>query len=81
MEAFVHTFREAGGEARALGWLGIKKRESETVKKYGQRVTVLINKVVVGIAPVVAIQWYVGGLPDDVAFQILRIKPNTLRRP
>lgn len=79
-EAFKHTFREAGGEARALGRLGkIKKRESESIRKYGQRVKALMNKVAVGIAPVVAIQWYVGGLPDDMAFQIRRIKPETLR--
>lgn len=79
-EAFKHTFREAGGEARALSRLGkIKKRESESIRKYGQRMKALMNKVAVGIAPVVAIQWYIGGLPDDMAFQIRRTKPETLR--
>lgn len=79
-EALVHTFREAGGEARAVGRLGkITKRDSESVRKYGQRVKALMNKVAVGISPIVSIQWYVGGLPDEMAFQIRRSKPGTLR--
>lgn len=79
-EAFVHTFREAGGEARAVGQLGkIRKKDAESIRKYGQRVKALMNKVAVGIAPSVAIQWYVGGLPDEMAFQIRRSKPETLR--
>ena len=40
---FLRTFREAGGEARALGRLNKMTMEtSELVKRYGQRVKALI---------------------------------------
>jgi hypothetical protein len=70
--AFVHTFQEAGGEARPLSRLStIKKKKSESVRRYGQRVKALINKVTTDIAPIVTIQWYVAGFPNDMACQIM----------
>ena len=42
--AFVRTFREAGGEARALGRLStMTMKKTESIRKYGQRVKGLIQ--------------------------------------
>ena len=49
---FLRTFREAGGEARALGQLSkMTMKKSEFVTKYGQRVKALIQKLTTDIAP------------------------------
>ena len=43
---FLRAFREAGGEARALGWLSrITMKPAKSVRKYSQRVKALIKKI------------------------------------
>ena len=55
--AFVRTFREAGGEARALGRLStMTMKKTESVRKYGQRVKGLIQKLTTEIAPSVQVE-------------------------
>ena len=49
---FLRTFREVGGEARALGRLSkMTMGTSESVRRYGQRVKALIQKLTTDIAP------------------------------
>lgn len=77
---FLRTFREAGGEARALGRLSkISMRPHESVRRYGQRVKSLIQKLTTDIAPSVQVEWYVAGLPEEMGFQIRQTRPRTLR--
>jgi hypothetical protein len=48
---FLKTFREAGGEARALGRLSrMTMKPAESVRKYSQRVKALIQKLTTEIA-------------------------------
>ena len=68
---FLRTFWEAGGEARALGQLSkMTMKKSESVRKYGQRVKALIQKLTTDIAPSVQVEWYVAGFPEWMGFQI-----------
>ena len=68
---FLQTFREAGGEARALGRLSkMTMGTSESVRRYGQRVKALIQKLTTDIAPSVQVEWYVAGFPEEMGFQI-----------
>ena len=54
---FLKTFREAGGQARALGRLSqMTKKPSESVRKYGQRVKALIQKLTNDIAQSVQVE-------------------------
>ena len=77
---FLRTFRESGGEARALGRLSqISMKSGESVRKYGQRVKSLIQKVTSEIAANVQIEWYLRGLPNDMGFTIRQTRPITLR--
>jgi hypothetical protein len=77
---FVKTFREAGGEARALGRLSrMTMKSSESVRRYGQRVKALIQKLTTEIAPSVQVEWYVAGFPEEMGFQIRQSRPGTLR--
>ena len=77
---FLKTFREAGGEARALGRLSrMTKKPSESVRKYGQRVKALIQKLTNEIAQSVQVEWYVAGFPEKMGFQIRQSRPETLR--
>ena len=77
---FLKTFREAGGEARALGRLSrMTKKPSESVRKYGQRVKALIQKLTNDIAQSVQVEWYVAGFPEKMGFQIRQSRPETLR--
>ena len=77
--AFLYTFREAGGEATALGKLStIRKKPHESVRRYGQKVKALIQRLTFGTAPKMEIEWYVSGLPDDMEFQIRQSRPLTL---
>jgi hypothetical protein len=49
---FLQAFWEVGGEARTLGRLSkMTMRTSESVRKYGQRVKALIQKLTMEIAP------------------------------
>jgi hypothetical protein len=66
---FLQAFREVGGEARALGWLSkMTMRTSESVRKYGQRVKALIQKLTMEIAPSVQVEWYVPEIPEAMGF-------------
>jgi hypothetical protein len=77
---FLQAFREVGGEARALGWLSkMTMRTSESVRKYGQRVKALIQKLTMEIAPSVQVEWYVAGFPEAMGFQIRQTRPANLR--
>jgi hypothetical protein len=77
---FLRTFREAGGEARALGRLSkMSMKPNESVRKYGQRVRSLIQKLTTDIAPAIQVEWYVSGFPEDMGFQIRQSRPSTLR--
>jgi hypothetical protein len=69
--AFLQAFREVGGEARVLGRLSkMTMRTSESVRKYGQWVKALIQKLTMEIAPSVQVEWYVVGFPEAMGFQI-----------
>ena len=77
---FRRTFREAGGEARALGKLSrMTMRSSESVRKYSQRVKALIQKLTTAIAPSVQVEWFVAGFPEEMGFQIRQTRPATLQ--
>ena len=68
---FLRTFREVGGEARALGYLSwIIMKSSESVRKYGQRVNALIQKLTTDAAPALQVEWYVVGFPEKMGSQI-----------
>ena len=76
---FLRTFREAGGEARALGQLSkMTMKKSEFVRKYGQRVKALIQKLTTDIAPSVQVEWYVAGFPERMGFQIRQTRLGNL---
>ena len=76
---FLRTFREAGGEARALGRLSkMTMGKSEFVRRYGQRVKALIQKLTTEISPTVQVEWYVAGFPEKMGFQIRQARPTTL---
>jgi hypothetical protein len=78
---FLQAFREVGGEARALGRLSkMTMRTSESVRKYGQRVKALIQKLTMEIAPSVQVEWYVAGFPEAMGFQIRQTRPANLRK-
>ena len=78
---FLRTFREAGGEARALGRLSkMTMGTSESVRRYGQRVKALIQKLTTDIAPSVQVEWYVAGFPEEMGFQIRQTRPATLQQ-
>ena len=76
---FLRTFREAKGEARALGRLNkMTMGKSESVRRYGQRVKALIQKLTTEISPTVQVEWYVAGFPEKIGFQIRQARPTTL---
>ena len=76
---FLRTFRKAGGEARALGRLSkITIGKSESVRRYGQMVKALIQKLTTEISPTVQVEWYVAGFPEKMGFQIRQARPTTL---
>jgi hypothetical protein len=54
-------------------------RTSESVRKYGQRVKALIQKLTMEIAPSVQVEWYVAGFPEAMDFQIRQTRPANLR--
>jgi hypothetical protein len=54
-------------------------RTSESVRKYGQRVKALIQKLTIKIAPSVQVEWYVVGFPEAMDFQIRQTRPANLR--
>jgi hypothetical protein len=77
---FLQAFREVGGEARALGRLSkMTMRTSKSVRKYGQRIKALIQKLTMEIAPSVQVEWYVAGFPEAMGFQIRQTRPANLR--
>jgi hypothetical protein len=77
---FLQAFQEVGGEARALGWLSkMTMRTSESVRKYGQRVKALIQKLTMEIVPSVQVELYVAGFPEAMGFQIRQTQPANLR--
>ena len=76
---FLKTFREAGGEARALGRLSkMTMGKSESVRRYGQRMKALIQKLTTEISSTVQVEWYVAGFPEKMGFQIRQAQPTTL---
>ena len=76
---FLRTFREAGGETRALGRLSkMTMGKSESIRRYGQRVKALIQKLTTEISPTVQVEWYVAGFPEKMGFQIRQARPTTL---
>ena len=78
---FLRTFREAGREARALGQLSkMTMKKSESVRKYGQRMKVLIQKLTTDIAPSIQVEWYVAGFPERMGFQIRQTRPGNLQQ-
>ena len=78
---FLRTFWEAGREARALGQLStMTMKKSESVRKYGQRVKALIQKLTTDIAPSVQVEWYVAGFPERMGFQIRHTRPGNLQQ-
>ena len=78
---FLRTFREAGGEARALGRLSkMTIGTFKSVRRYGQRVKALIQKLTTDIAPSVQVEWYVAGFSEEMGFQIQQTRPATLQQ-
>ena len=53
---------------------------SESVRRYGQRVKALIQKLTTDIAPSVQVEWYVAGFPEEMGFQIRQTWPATLQQ-
>ena len=53
--------------------------KSESVRRYGQRVKALIQKLTTEISPTVQIEWYVAGFPEKMGFQIRQALPTSLR--
>jgi hypothetical protein len=49
------------------------------VRKYGQWVKALIQKLTMEIAPSMQVEWYVTGFPEAMGFQILQTRPANLR--
>ena len=79
-QLFLKTFREAGGEARTLRRLSrMTKKPDESVRKHGQRVKALIQKLTADIAKSVQVEWYVAGFSEKMGFQIRQTCPDTLR--
>jgi hypothetical protein len=79
-KSFLQAFREVGGEARALGRLStLAMRSSESVRRYGQRVKALIQKLPTEITPSIQVEWYVAGLPESMGFLIRQANPKTLK--
>ena len=77
---FFRTFQEAVGEARALGRLcKMTMGKSEFVRRYGQRVKALIQKLTTEISPIVQVEWYVARFPEKMGFQIHQVRPTTLQ--
>jgi hypothetical protein len=54
-------------------------RTSESVRKYGQQVKALIQKLTMEIAPSVQVEWYVEGFLEAMGFQIRQTRPANLR--
>ena len=54
-------------------------KSSESVRKYGQRVKALIQKLTTDAAPALQVEWYVAGFPEKMGFQIRQSRPATLR--
>ena len=54
-------------------------KSSESVRKYGQRVKALIQKLTTDAAPALQVEWYVAGFPEKMGFQIRQSRPTTLR--
>ena len=52
--------------------------KSESVRRYGQRVKALIQKLTMEISPTVQVEWYVAGFPEKMGFQIRQARPTTL---
>lgn len=77
---FLQTFRESGGEARALGRLSkLRMKDEESVRAYSQRLKRLLKKLTPGLPEIVQVEWFVAGLPEDMSFQIRQARPATLR--
>ena len=51
----------------------------KSLKRYGQRVKALIQKLTTDIAPSVQVEWYVAGFLEKMGFQIRQIWPATLQ--
>ena len=56
----------------------MRKKPSESVRKYGQRVKALIQKLTTEIAQSVQVEWYVAGFLEKMGFQIQQTRPDTL---
>jgi hypothetical protein len=54
-------------------------RTSESMRKYGQQVKALIQKLTMEIAPSVQVEWYMAGFPKAMGFQIRQTRPANLR--
>ena len=52
--------------------------KSESVRRYGQRVKALIQKLTTEISPTVQVEWYVAGFLEKMGFQIRQARPTTL---
>ena len=77
---FILAFCDIGGGARALGLLNkISMSSKESICQNGQRVKDLIRKMGTNPLEEYKIQWFINGLPDKMAFQIRREKPDTFR--
>lgn len=53
-------------------------KPGESVRRYGQRVKGLIQKLTTDIAQSVQVEWYVAGFPEEMGFQIRQSRPGTL---
>ena len=53
--------------------------KSESVRRYGQRVKALIQKLTTEISPTVQVEWYVAEFSEKIGFQIRQARPTTLQ--
>ena len=77
---FIAAFCDIDGGARVLGLLNkISMGSKESICQYGQRVKDLIRKMGTNPLEEYNFKWFINGLPNKMAFQIKRKKPNNFR--
>jgi hypothetical protein len=78
-ERFVTKFREKGGESKVLQSLSnVRLRRKDSVRKYTQEFWTLISKLKESPTKTMKIEWYVLGVPKDMARHIRHAKVETL---
>lgn len=59
-----------------LNRISIKPKES--IRRYVQHVKSLLNKLATEVPKALQVEWYLSGLPSNMAFHVRHTKPTTL---